>query len=56
VGLRPAVAIRLYMPDSPMADSNGFVDWIARPLADDQHQFDLWASYQDEILADQDDI
>ena len=42
VGLRPAVAIRLYAPDSPQADKDGFVDWIARPIADDLEQYDFW--------------
>lgn len=47
VGKMPAVAIRLYDPDSPMADLDGFVDWIARPVGDDQMMYDHWVSYQD---------
>ena len=31
----PVLALRFYMPDSPLADGKGYVDLVVRPLHDD---------------------
>lgn len=34
-GRNPAIALSIYAPDSPLADNDGFIDWIARLQTDD---------------------
>lgn len=38
VGYVPALALRFYVPDSKLADSEGFIDLVVRDLDDDAHR------------------
>lgn len=40
-GREPAMALRFYMPESPLANSDGWVDFTVRLLEDDAHKLNL---------------
>ena len=40
VGKLPALALRFFAPDSPLADRKGFVDLVVRRVADDEMDLD----------------
>lgn len=40
-GKDPAVALRFYLPESPLANNEGYVDFIVRLLADDANECQL---------------
>lgn len=37
----PVVALRFYMPESPLANNFGFVDLVVRLLSDDAHRYTM---------------
>ena len=48
-GRSPGIALRIYNPDSFLADGNGFVDVMVRLLADDIERFNLAEEHWDGI-------
>lgn len=47
-GKEPAIAMRFFLPDSPLADDSGYVDFAVRLLEDDAFRSEFLREYREE--------